>query len=88
MPPSITSRRANGSSIICALSARAADFARFLALARTGRPYESHMVIEDLPGRKTPEAFLSAIQYQQREHMERSLEYAKKTLDLGVRWRA
>ena len=44
------------------------------------------MVIEDLPGRKTPVAFVSAIQYQQREHMERSLEYAKKTLDLGVRF--
>ena len=68
--------------------ARAADFARFLALAKQGRPYEKHMVIEDLPGRKTPEAFVSAIQYQQREHMERSLEYAKNTLDLGVRWRA
>jgi sugar phosphate isomerase/epimerase len=68
--------------------ARAADFARFLALAKNGRPYENHMVIEDLPGRKTPEAFVSAIQYQQREHMERSLEYAKKALDLGVRWRA
>jgi len=68
--------------------ARAADFARFLALAKQGRPYENHMVIEDLPGRKTPEEFVSAVQYQQREHMERSLEYAKKMLDLGVRWRA
>ncbi len=68
--------------------ARAADLARFVALAKLGRPYENHMVIEDLPGRKTPEAFVAAIQYQQREHMERSMEYAKKTLDLGVRWRA
>jgi 3-oxoisoapionate decarboxylase len=68
--------------------ARAADFARFVALVKQGRPYENHMVIEDLPGRKTPEAFVPAIQYQQRDHMERSLEYAKKTLDLGVRWRA
>jgi sugar phosphate isomerase/epimerase len=68
--------------------ARAAEFARFLALAKKGRPYESHMVIEDLPGRQTPEAFVPAIQFQQREHMERSVEYAKKALDLGVRWRA
>jgi sugar phosphate isomerase/epimerase len=67
---------------------RGHDLARFLALAKKGRPYELPMVIEDLPGRKTPEAFVAAIQYQQREHMERSVEYAKKTLDLGVRWRA
>lgn len=67
--------------------ARAADFARFLALMKQGRPYEGHMVIEDLAGRQTPEPFLQAIQYQQREHMERSIEYARKVLDLGVRWR-
>jgi 3-oxoisoapionate decarboxylase len=68
--------------------ARSADFARFAALARRGRPYEKHVVIEDIPGRQTPEAFLPAVQYQQREHMERSVEYAKKTLGLGIRWRS
>ncbi len=67
---------------------RAAEFARFLALAKKGRPYEGHMVIEDLPGRTTPEPFVAAIQFQQREHMERSVEYGKKVLDLGVRWRS
>jgi hypothetical protein len=67
--------------------ARAADFARFLALAKSGGPYERPMVIEDLPGRPTPQHFLAAIQYQQREHMERSIEYAKTTLNLGRRWR-
>jgi len=66
---------------------RAASFARFLALAKSGHPYERDMVIEDIPGRATPPEFLAAVQYQQREHMERSVEYAKKTLDLGVRWR-
>lgn len=70
-----------------ASSARSRDLARFLALAKKGRPYERPMVIEDLPGVKAPEAFVAAIQYQQREHMERSVEYAKKVLDLGVRWR-
>jgi sugar phosphate isomerase/epimerase len=65
--------------------ARAADFARFVALAKQGRPYEGHMVIEDLPGRRTPGAFIQAIQFQQREHMERSIEYARKTLNLGLR---
>ena len=68
--------------------ARASDFARFLALAKRGQPYDRPMVIEDLPGRKTPEAFIPAIQYQQREHMERSVDYAKKSLDLGRRWRS
>ncbi len=67
---------------------RAGDLARFLQLARKGRPYEGHMVIEDLPGRQTPEPFQAAIQFQQRDHVERGIEYAKKTLDLGIRWRS
>ncbi len=46
------------------------------------------MVVEDLPGRTTPAPFVAAIQFQQRQHMERSVEYAKKTLNLGSRWRA
>lgn len=65
--------------------ARSAEFARFLTLAEKGRPYEGHIVIEDIPGRKTPEEFLPAIRLQQREHMERSIAYARKTLGLGVR---
>lgn len=68
--------------------ARARELARFLELARTGRPYEKNMVVEDLAGRPTPEHFLAAIQYQQREHLERSVEYAKRQLDLGIRWRS
>ena len=66
---------------------RGRDLARFIALAKKGRPYELPMVIEDIPGRKTPEAFVAAVQYQQREHMERSVEYGKKVLGLGIRWR-
>ena len=66
---------------------RASDLARFLALAKKGHPYEGHMVIEDVPG-KTPEAIAAALQFQQRDHMERGVEYARKTLDLGVRWRS
>ncbi len=68
--------------------ARAVEFARFAELARRGTPYEKNMVVEDLPGRVTPEPFVAAIQFQQRQHMERSVEYAKKTLNLGSRWRA
>jgi len=65
---------------------RASDLARFLALAKKGRPYEGHMVIEDVPG-KTPEPIAAALQFQQQDHMKRGVEYARKTLDLGVRWR-
>ena len=66
---------------------RADDFARFVKLAENGRPYEKPLVIEDLPNRPIAPQFLQAVQAQQKEHMERSIGYAKKTLDLGVRWR-
>src|SRR5579871_476784 len=65
---------------------RASDLARFLSLARQGHPYEKHMVIEDVPG-KPAEPIAAALQYQQREHMERGVEYARKVLDLGIKWR-
>ena len=65
---------------------RAHDWARFLALAKKGHPYEGPMVIEDVPG-KAPEEYTAALRYQQKDHMERGIEYAKKVLDLGIRWR-
>jgi sugar phosphate isomerase/epimerase len=68
--------------------ARAADLARFLSLAKKGEPYAQHVVNEDLQGRALPEHFTAAVQYQQREHLERSVEYARKHLNLGVRSRA
>ena len=58
-----------------------------LRSAKHGRPYEGHMVIEDVPG-KTPEPIAAALQYQQRDHMQRGVEYARKALDLGIKWRA
>lgn len=64
--------------------ARASELASFLAMAHKGKPYEKPMVVEDLPGRKTPEAFIPAIQHQQKDHMERSVAYAKRTLGLGL----
>jgi hypothetical protein len=67
---------------------RAADLARFLTLAKNGHPYEGAVVIEDLQGREIPRQFLSAIQFQQRERLERSVAYARSALDLGIRWRA
>lgn len=67
---------------------RAESFARFLALAKGGHPYEREMVIEDVAGRSNLPQFAEALQFQQRDHMERSVEYGKKTLDLGVKWRS
>jgi 3-oxoisoapionate decarboxylase len=67
---------------------RAESFARFLALAKSGHPYEGEMVIEDVAGRSGRPEYAEALQYQQRDHMERSVDYAKKVLDLGVKWRA
>jgi len=65
---------------------RASDLARFVALAKQGHPWQNHMVIEDIPG-KIAEPLAAALQYQQRDHMERGIEYARKVLDLGVKWR-
>ncbi|MCW5963478.1 MAG: sugar phosphate isomerase/epimerase [Bryobacterales bacterium] len=65
--------------------ARSADFARFLALAKQGAPYDKPMVVEDLQGRAIPPHFLEAIQHQQRNHVERSFGYARETLGLGLK---
>ena len=67
---------------------RARDLARFIALAKKGRPYEGKMVVEEVPGTPTTADYESAMQYQQRADMERSVEYAKNVLGLGVKWRS
>ena len=43
------------------------------------------MVVEDLAGRPVPPQFLAAIQYQQQEHMERSIAYTRTVLGLGMK---
>ena len=63
----------------------AADFARFLALVKKGRPYQGPMMIGG-PG-KQPDEFAAALRQQQMTDLDRSLEYAKKTLNAGIRWR-
>jgi sugar phosphate isomerase/epimerase len=65
--------------------ANAAEFARFVALARHGHPFMGLMVIED-QGKQPPE-YEAALKEQQRVDLERGFEYAKKTLDVGIRWR-
>ena len=66
-------------------SARSADLARFLTLAKKGVPYDKPVVNEDLLGRKLPDYLIPAIQHQQLDHLERSLRFAKNELGLGVR---
>jgi len=67
--------------------ARAAEFARFLALVKQGHPLMGNMIIAD-GMRNPPPEFQAALKQQQRVDLERSLEYAKKTLGVGLRWRA
>jgi hypothetical protein len=70
--------------------ANAAEFARFVELARKGHPYMGHMVIEDqVPaGVKVPAEFEAALREQQRRDLERGFEYARKTLGVGIHWRS
>jgi 3-oxoisoapionate decarboxylase len=68
--------------------AKASEFARFVALAKTGHPYMGAMVIEDVPGGgERPAIMTDALKEQQRIDLERSLEYAKKKMNVGVNWR-
>ena len=64
--------------------ASAAEFARFVALARAGHPFSGFMVVEDGQKEPPPE-FKAALRQQQKVDLERSLEYAKKQLGLGMR---
>ena len=65
----------------------AADFARFVALVKRGHPFEKFMVIED-GFKPLPKQYEEALKEQQRLDLERSLEFAKKNLDVGIRWRS
>jgi sugar phosphate isomerase/epimerase len=61
----------------------ASSFARFVALAKSGRPFEGHMVIEDVEGRAPAPQFREALVYQQRYDLELSFKYAKEKLGVG-----
>jgi sugar phosphate isomerase/epimerase len=61
------------------------EFARFVALARSGHPYLGPMVIAGWG--KLPPAIAAAFKEQQRRDLERSFEYAKNVLGVGVRWK-
>ena len=64
----------------------AADFARFVAIAKHGHPFMGAMVVEDQVGRVAP-VMTEALKEQQKLDLERSLAYAKKTMNVGVNWR-
>ena len=64
---------------------RSRDFGRFIALAKQGRSYDKPHVTADVGDVR--DKYMSALKPQQMEHMERSLAYCKKVLDLGVKWR-
>jgi sugar phosphate isomerase/epimerase len=64
---------------------RSRDLERFIRLAKHGKPYEKAEVVEDVDNGRTQ--FMEALKVQQVEHMERSLDYCRKSLDLGERWR-
>ena len=55
----------------------ASEFARFVALAKSGHPFSGTMIMEDTTGKKPPE-YVAALREQQRVDLERSLEFAKK----------
>lgn len=61
----------------------AGDFARFLAIVKKGRPFSGAMVIADVGGKVPPE-YTAALKEQQRVDLERGLDYARKTLKLGL----
>jgi hypothetical protein len=62
------------------------EFARFLKLVKSGHPFMGPMVIAGW-GDKPP-ALAEAFKEQQRVDLERSFEYAKKVLGVGVRWKS
>ncbi len=65
--------------------ANAGEFARFVALVKSGHPYNGYMVIED-GAKNPPDEYIAALREQQRIDLERSLEYARKQLGAGIRW--
>ena len=60
--------------------------ARFVALAKSGHPLMTTMVVEDA-GKQPPE-YEAALRKQQRVDLERGFTYAKKTLGVGIRWKS
>jgi len=67
--------------------ANASEFARFVNLARGGHPFMGTMVIEDAAKMRDVPAYAEALREQQKIDLERSFEYAKRTLGVGIKGR-
>jgi sugar phosphate isomerase/epimerase len=67
--------------------ANASEFARFVALAKRGGPLMTGMIVADVPG-PHPAEYDAALRAQQKFDLEKGFEYARKTLDVGIRWRS
>lgn len=67
--------------------ARASDFARFVALAKHGHPYMGTGLIT-VRGQAVPPSYAAARKDQQQVDLERSFDYCKKVLKLGIRAQA
>lgn len=67
--------------------ALASEFAQFVALAKSGHPYMGAMVIEDVTGTHPATVMQEALREQQRLDLERSLEFARHKLNVGINWR-
>ncbi len=63
--------------------ARAAEFARFVALTKKGRPFMGAMVVAGQS--PSPPEYEAALRQQQRIDLERSFDYAATVLKLGIR---
>jgi len=62
------------------------EFARFVALAKSGHPFMGDMVVGEWSNNAP--ALEAALKEQQRVDLERSFEYVKKKLGVGIRWRS
>jgi len=62
----------------------ASEFARFVALAKSGHPFNGTMIMEDAPG-KHPAEYTAALKEQQRVDLIRSFDFVKKQLGGGLK---
>ena len=65
----------------------AGEFVRFVDLAKHGHPFMGVMVIEDSANAKKLPEYQAALKEQQRVDLERSLDYARQALGVGIKWR-
>ena len=65
----------------------ASDFARFVALARSGKPEPFSQIVGSYDSEHSTTEQAAVLRAQQRRHFEESFRYARETLGLGERGR-